>query len=160
MDAAPADLRVDMRHAPAAAPSVAPVVDAEQSDDPYAAATAEFYELLATAHWQRTGEELVGLLSGVDPADGPIVDVGGADLLVADVVGHTSGDAGDGSSGGIFYQLYGNALPNITDVFAQGNEDDSASIVRLRYRPGGASARKNRVSKRRGRPGGVTNRLT
>ena len=76
MDAAPADLRVDLRHASATAPSVAPVVDAEQHDDPYAAATAEFYELLATAHWQRTGEELAGLLSDVDPAAGPIVDVG------------------------------------------------------------------------------------
>lgn len=51
-------------------------IDADRLDDPYAAATAEFYELLATAHWQRTGAELVGLLDGIDPAAGPIVDVG------------------------------------------------------------------------------------
>lgn len=44
--------------------------------DPYGEATAEFYELLATAHWERTGLELVELLEGVDPANGPIVDVG------------------------------------------------------------------------------------
>jgi uncharacterized protein YceH (UPF0502 family) len=44
--------------------------------DPYGAATAEFYELLATAHWERTGLELLDLLDGVDPAAGPIVDVG------------------------------------------------------------------------------------
>lgn len=44
--------------------------------DPYGAATAEFYELLATAHWDRTGPELAGLLAGVDPASGPVVDVG------------------------------------------------------------------------------------
>jgi phospholipid N-methyltransferase len=51
-------------------------VDADQVDDPYAAATAEFYELLATAHWQRTGDELSDLLRDIDPAAGPIVDVG------------------------------------------------------------------------------------
>ncbi|MGA1556443.1 MAG: class I SAM-dependent methyltransferase [Ilumatobacteraceae bacterium] len=45
-------------------------------DDPYGAATAEFYELLATAHWARTGPELVGLLAGVDPGAGPVVDIG------------------------------------------------------------------------------------
>ncbi len=44
--------------------------------DPYGAATAEFYELLATAHWERTGLELFDLLDGVDPTAGPIVDVG------------------------------------------------------------------------------------
>lgn len=44
--------------------------------DPYGTATAEFYELLATAHWERTGLELLDLLEGVDPAAGPIVDVG------------------------------------------------------------------------------------
>lgn len=52
------------------------VVDADLLDDPYAAATAEFYELLATAHWDRTGPDLVGLLDGVDPTAGPVVDVG------------------------------------------------------------------------------------
>jgi phospholipid N-methyltransferase len=56
--------------------TVAPTIDADLLDDPYAAATAEFYELLATAHWQRTGAELVALLSDVDPGAGPIVDVG------------------------------------------------------------------------------------
>jgi phospholipid N-methyltransferase len=56
--------------------TVGPTIDADLLDDPYAAATAEFYELLATAHWQRTGAELAGLLAGVDPAAGPIVDVG------------------------------------------------------------------------------------
>lgn len=70
----------------------ADVVDADQLDDPYAAATAEFYELLATAHWQRTGAELVGWLAGADPAAGPIVDVGagtgvGLPYLVAAVPG-------------------------------------------------------------------------
>jgi hypothetical protein len=50
--------------------------DIDGSPDPYGAATAEFYELLATAHWDRTGPELAGLLAGVDPGDGPIVDVG------------------------------------------------------------------------------------
>ena len=46
------------------------------SGDPYGTATAEFYELLATAHWERTGLELVELLEHVDPTAGPIVDVG------------------------------------------------------------------------------------
>lgn len=91
MDAATADLHVDVIDASptsAAAPtSVRAVsaadaharstaIDADQVHDPYAAATAEFYELLATAHWQRTGAELVELLADVDPAAGPIVDVG------------------------------------------------------------------------------------
>jgi phospholipid N-methyltransferase len=67
---------VDRRGAPAAAPLAVPAIDADLLDDPYAAATAEFYELLATAHWQRTGAELVTLLAGVDPCAGPIVDVG------------------------------------------------------------------------------------
>lgn len=56
--------------------SAAEAIDADLLDDPYAAATAEFYELLATAHWERTGADLVELLDGVDPAAGPIVDVG------------------------------------------------------------------------------------
>ena len=50
--------------------------DLESSGDPYGSATAEFYELLATAHWERTGAELVELLRGVDPRCGPVVDVG------------------------------------------------------------------------------------
>ncbi len=51
-------------------------VDADREDDPYAAATAEFYELLATAHWEMTGPALRELLARVDVSAGPIVDVG------------------------------------------------------------------------------------
>ena len=58
------------------APTLDRVIDADLLDDPYAAATAEFYELLATAHWQRTGADLVGWLEGVNPTAGPIVDLG------------------------------------------------------------------------------------
>ncbi|MEZ5297054.1 MAG: class I SAM-dependent methyltransferase [Ilumatobacteraceae bacterium] len=61
---------------PVVAPPGAPAIDADLLDDPYGVATAEFYELLATAHWERTGAELIEVLAGVDPADGPIVDVG------------------------------------------------------------------------------------
>ncbi len=67
---------VAQRVAEPAALSVTTAIDADLLDDPYAAATAEFYELLATAHWQRTGIELVALLDGVDPTAGPIVDIG------------------------------------------------------------------------------------
>lgn len=49
---------------------------AAESADSYGTATAEFYELLATAHWERSGLELAELLDGVDPTAGPIVDVG------------------------------------------------------------------------------------
>ncbi len=61
-----------------AAPSIdqVEVIRADRSDDPYGVATAEFYELLATAHWERTGAELIEVLAGVDPTHGPIVDVG------------------------------------------------------------------------------------
>lgn len=45
-------------------------------DDPYGRATAEFYDLLATAHWQDFGPVLTELFSGVDPSGGPIVDLG------------------------------------------------------------------------------------
>jgi phospholipid N-methyltransferase len=75
MDSPAADRSVDVLDRRAAR-SAAPAIDADLLDDPYAAATAEFYELLATAHWRRTGAELVGLLDGVDPTAGPIVDVG------------------------------------------------------------------------------------
>ncbi|MEO6653425.1 MAG: DUF480 domain-containing protein [Ilumatobacteraceae bacterium] len=51
-------------------------VDAAASDDPYGAATAEFYDLLATAHWESFGYQLLDLLADADPAAGPIVDVG------------------------------------------------------------------------------------
>jgi uncharacterized protein YceH (UPF0502 family)/phospholipid N-methyltransferase len=56
--------------------SSGPVVPELDPTDPYGTATAEFYELLATAHWERTGIELLDLLDGVDPSAGPIVDVG------------------------------------------------------------------------------------
>ena len=46
------------------------------SDDPYGDATAEFYDLLATAMWDELGPSLPRLLSGVDPATGPILDLG------------------------------------------------------------------------------------
>lgn len=57
-------------------PTAAEVIDADLLDDPYAAATAEFYELLATAHWERTGAHLARWLDRVDPSAGPVVDVG------------------------------------------------------------------------------------
>ncbi len=52
------------------------VVDVATSDDPYGAATAEFYDLLATAHWESFGFQLLDLLADADPTAGPIVDVG------------------------------------------------------------------------------------
>lgn len=66
----------------AASPSDARVADVEvmvdvaTSDDPYGAATAEFYDLLATAHWEPFGFQLLDLLADSDPAAGPIVDLG------------------------------------------------------------------------------------
>ena len=44
--------------------------------DAYGEATAEFYDLLATDMWDAFGLELLDLLADVDPANGPIVDVG------------------------------------------------------------------------------------
>lgn len=44
--------------------------------DPYGAATAEFYDLLATTHWETFGLQLLDLLADADPAAGPIVDLG------------------------------------------------------------------------------------
>ena len=44
--------------------------------DPYGAATAEFYDLLATAHWDTFGLRLIGILADVDASCGPVVDVG------------------------------------------------------------------------------------
>ncbi|MEJ7801479.1 MAG: YceH family protein, partial [Ilumatobacter sp.] len=52
------------------------VVDVATSDDPYGAATAEFYDLLATAHWDSFGFQLLDLLADADPTAGPIVDLG------------------------------------------------------------------------------------
>ena len=46
------------------------------SDDPYGEATAEFYDLLATAMWDDLGPSLPHVLSGLDPAAGPILDLG------------------------------------------------------------------------------------
>ena len=50
--------------------------DMSSHDDPYGEATAEFYDLLATGHWETFGLQLLDLLAGADPADGPILDVG------------------------------------------------------------------------------------
>jgi uncharacterized protein YceH (UPF0502 family)/SAM-dependent methyltransferase len=47
-----------------------------EADDPYGEATAEFYDLLATAHWETFGLQLLDLFAGVDPAAGPILDIG------------------------------------------------------------------------------------
>lgn len=44
--------------------------------DPYGSATAEFYDLLATGHWDEFGLDLLDLLEGVDSGAGPIVDIG------------------------------------------------------------------------------------
>jgi uncharacterized protein YceH (UPF0502 family) len=57
---------------PSSAPSAASVVSA----DAYGEATAEFYDLLATDMWETFGLLLLDLLADVDPANGPIVDVG------------------------------------------------------------------------------------
>ena len=54
--------------------AAAPV--ASTGPDPYGQATAEFYDLLATDMWGGFGLQLLDLLAGVDPDDGPIVDVG------------------------------------------------------------------------------------
>jgi uncharacterized protein YceH (UPF0502 family) len=49
---------------------------ATTSVDPYGEATAEFYDLLETAMWDTFGLQMLDVLAGVDPADGPIIDVG------------------------------------------------------------------------------------
>ena len=46
------------------------------SADPYGEATAEFYDLLATAMWDEVGPALPRLLSGLEPAQGAILDLG------------------------------------------------------------------------------------
>lgn len=48
----------------------------DESHDPYSTATAEFYDLLATGHWDAFGQQLRELFADVDPAQGPVVDVG------------------------------------------------------------------------------------
>lgn len=50
--------------------------DVTDREDPYAAATAEFYDLLATGHWDTFGAQLATLLADVDPSVGPVLDVG------------------------------------------------------------------------------------
>jgi uncharacterized protein YceH (UPF0502 family) len=52
------------------------LADVSSSDDPYGQATAEFYDLLATDHWDAFGFQLIDLLAGVDPTAGPILDLG------------------------------------------------------------------------------------
>ena len=47
-----------------------------QRRDPYGEATAEFYDLLETAMWDNFGLQMLDVLASVDPADGPIIDVG------------------------------------------------------------------------------------
>lgn len=71
----PVDAAIGAESNPAGASSVAADGEPDPSD-PYGTATAEYYELLATAHWERTGLELLDLLDDVDPSAGPIVDVG------------------------------------------------------------------------------------
>jgi len=44
--------------------------------DPYGEAAAEFYDLLETAMWDTFGLQMLDVLAGVDPADGPIIDIG------------------------------------------------------------------------------------
>jgi uncharacterized protein len=68
MAAAPRAAALD--DAPAAPPEPA------RRRDPYGQATAEFYDLLETAMWDTFGLQMLDVLAGVDPADGPIIDVG------------------------------------------------------------------------------------
>jgi uncharacterized protein YceH (UPF0502 family) len=53
-----------------------PAAASAQRHDPYGEATAEFYDLLETAMWDTFGLQMLDVLAGVDPADGPIIDVG------------------------------------------------------------------------------------
>jgi len=53
-----------------------PARDADDAADPYGEATAEFYDLLATGHWEEFGLQLIDLLADVDPTAGPIIDLG------------------------------------------------------------------------------------
>jgi uncharacterized protein YceH (UPF0502 family) len=61
---------VDANHDVRAAP------EPPRRRDPYGEATAEFYDLLETAMWDTFGLQMLDVLAGVDPADGPIIDVG------------------------------------------------------------------------------------
>jgi uncharacterized protein YceH (UPF0502 family) len=60
---------VGVTEVPAPAAQPAPV-------DPYGEATAEFYDLLETAMWDTFGLQMLDVLADVDPAEGPIIDVG------------------------------------------------------------------------------------
>ena len=53
-----------------------PVGQIAVSDDPYGEATAEFYDLLATAMGDELGPSSPAPPSGLDPATGPILDLG------------------------------------------------------------------------------------
>jgi len=55
---------------------VAATPDPAVRRDSYGEATAEFYDLLETAMWDTFGLQMLDVLAGVDPADGPIIDVG------------------------------------------------------------------------------------
>ncbi len=55
---------------------MSPTADGPAVGDPYGVATAEFYDLLATGHWDTFGMQLLVLLSDADPSVGPIVDLG------------------------------------------------------------------------------------
>ena len=57
-------------------PADAPAATDASCTDPYGAATAEFYDLLATHEWERVGDELREVFAGVDAADGPLLDLG------------------------------------------------------------------------------------
>jgi SAM-dependent methyltransferase len=68
---------VDLAGRPGAVASRSPALArADVASDPYGEATAEFYELLATAHWDELGVLLRRLLAGVDPSAGPLLDIG------------------------------------------------------------------------------------
>jgi hypothetical protein len=66
---------VDATAAPAG-DDVAVAASPPQRHDPYGEATAEFYDLLETAMWDTFGLQMLDVLGGVDPADGPVIDVG------------------------------------------------------------------------------------
>jgi uncharacterized protein YceH (UPF0502 family) len=72
-DSAPAAARAVTDEATTDVPATA---EPRRRRDPYGEATAEFYDLLETAMWDTFGLQMLDVLAGVDPADGPIIDVG------------------------------------------------------------------------------------